>query len=106
MAHRDLKPQNCLVDKNFNIKVADFGFTCPLGGTSEQGFSTTRLGTPQYMAPELWIQNQYQANAADIFACGVILFMMRSKNIPFYEAKAEDPCYTSFFSDDQSPFWE
>ena len=31
---------------------------------------------------------------------------MRAKNIPFYEARAEDPCYGCFFTEDQSPFWE
>ena len=59
VAHRDLKPQNCLLDNEYNIKLADFGFSCPLGGTSGQGFSTTKLGTPQYMAPELWQDSQY-----------------------------------------------
>ena len=54
IAHRDLKPQNCLLDQNFTIKIADFGFSCPLSGTTQEGFSTTRLGTPQYMAPEIW----------------------------------------------------
>ena len=57
------------------------------------------------MAPELWTQNQYQAYEADIFACGVILFLMRAKNIPFYEARDADPCYASFYTNDQSEFW-
>ena len=106
VAHRDLKPQNCLLDQNYNIKLADFGFTCPLGGTTEQGFSTTRLGTPQYMAPELWSDEGYQAFQADLFACGVILFLMRAKNIPFYEARAEDPCYMFFYKEDEiGKFW-
>ena len=34
IAHRDLKPQNCLLDQNFTIKIADFGFSCPLSGTT------------------------------------------------------------------------
>ena len=59
VAHRDMKPQNCLLDTEYNIKIADFGFTCPLSGTTDQGFSTTKLGTPQYMAPELWTNDEY-----------------------------------------------
>ena len=107
IAHRDLKPQNCLLDQNFTIKIADFGFSCPLSGTTQEGFSTTRLGTPQYMAPEIWNDPQYQAFSADLFALGCILFVMRAKNIPFFEAKPTDPCYGCFFQDAAgSKFWE
>lgn len=53
IAHRDLKPENIMLDKNFNVKLADFGFAAPTAGRDGSGFLTTRLGTLAYMAPEI-----------------------------------------------------
>ena len=41
-----------------------------------------------------------------MFALGAILFVMRAKNIPFFEAKETDPCYASFFTGDATNFWD
>ena len=52
-AHRDLKPENILIDMNTTIKIADFGFAGPVNGRHGNGYSTTKLGTLSYMAPEI-----------------------------------------------------
>ena len=48
LAHRDLKPDNILFDKDFNIKIADFGFAGPCKGRTGNGYLTTVLGTLPY----------------------------------------------------------
>lgn len=50
-AHRDIKPENILLSRDFTLKLADFGFTCPLRGKDGTGILHTKLGTEGYMAP-------------------------------------------------------
>lgn len=53
VVHRDLKPENLLLDQFYNIKIADFGFAGPIDGRDGNGNLTTKLGTMNYMAPEI-----------------------------------------------------
>ena len=89
-AHRDLKPENLIFDKNYDIKIVDFGFTCPIEGRDGSGLASTTLGTHGFMAPEIYYKKAYKAQEVDLFACGVILFMMMTQRNPFGMATTED----------------
>lgn len=53
VCHRDLKPENLLLDKDYNLKIADFGFARDVSGDLGDGRLSTRCGTLPYMAPEI-----------------------------------------------------
>jgi len=59
LANRDLKLENILIDKDYNIKIVDFGFASSISGSDGSGWNTSQLGTCSYMAPELHLKSSY-----------------------------------------------
>ncbi len=53
IAHRDLKLENILLDKNFDVKITDFNFSARVEGRDGSGIMHTCLGTKAFMAPEI-----------------------------------------------------
>ncbi|KAH1101915.1 hypothetical protein GYH30_036452 [Glycine max] len=82
--HRDLKPENLLLDAYGNLKVSDFG----LSALTKQGVDLlhTTCGTPNYVAPEVLSNRGYDGAAADVWSCGVILYVLMAGYLPFEEA--------------------
>ncbi|KAL1832442.1 hypothetical protein DCAR_0102447 [Daucus carota subsp. sativus] len=85
VAHRDLKPQNLLLDKQGTLKVSDFGLSA-LPDQAKNGLLYTACGTPAYTAPEVVRRSGYDGAKADAFSCGVILFVFLSGFLPFDDA--------------------
>lgn len=79
-SHRDLKPENLLLDKNKQIKVADFGMAAlePSGQMLQ-----TSCGSPHYASPEIVAGKTYHGAPSDIWSCGITLFALLTGYLPF-----------------------
>lgn len=104
-AHRDIKPENLLFDENFNILLADFGFSTLMSGKDGSGKLRTILGTDNYMAPEIHSKAPYIGSSVDLFAAGIILFIFYTGHPPFNHAKATDSYYNLICMNNHEKFW-
>ena len=81
VVHRDLKPQNIMIDKEGNARIMDFGIARSLRAKGITG-SGVMIGTPEYMSPEQ-VDGKEADQRADIYSLGVILYEMVTGRVPF-----------------------
>lgn len=81
IVHRDIKPQNILVQPDGRVKVADFGIARAEGG-SDMTEAGSIVGTAQYLAPEQ-AQGLPLGPPADLYSMGIVLYEMLTGRVPF-----------------------
>ena len=85
IVHRDIKPENILLDKDGNVKIADFGLAKLLDRPANV-YTLTRagqtMGTPHYMAPEQIEHPDQVDHRADIYSLGVVFYEMLTGELP------------------------
>lgn len=86
VAHRDLKCENILISANYNLKLTDFDFSrSVIDSKGKKITSNTHCGSLAYAAPEVLSGTAYYPKVSDMWAVGVITYILLNKAMPFPE---------------------
>ncbi|KAL7606410.1 hypothetical protein Lser_V15G17636 [Lactuca serriola] len=105
VSHRDLKPENLLLDENGDLKVTDFGLSALPEQLTNDGLLHTQCGTPAYVAPEVLRRKGYDGAKADIWSCGVILYVLLAGFLPFQDENIMRMYKKIFKAEYECPPW-
>lgn len=103
--HRDLKLENLLIDEDGSLKVSDFGLSALSESQRQDGMLHTMCGTPAYVAPEVINRRGYDGAKADIWSCGVILYVLLAGHLPFQESNLIEMYKKITRADYRCPNW-
>jgi len=81
VVHRDLKPNNIMIDREGNVRIMDFGIARSLKGKGITGAGVI-IGTPEYMSPEQ-VEGKEVDQRTDIYSLGIVLYEMVTGRVPF-----------------------
>ena len=103
--HRDIKPQNLLLNYRFQLKLTDFGLSKMLKQESVDKTMKTHVGTAGYQAPEI-VEGKRYTKQVDTFSIGVVLFVFIAGHTPFNHATKTDKWYSHIYKGDYNSFWK
>jgi len=105
ICHRDLKPQNLLLNSKFELKITDFGLSKIFEDKNQKKvMKTYYAGTQGYQAPEQILKRNFTPKC-DVFSCGVILFILLTGYPPCHNAHYSDPFYKYIAQVQYDKFW-
>ncbi|KAF4313977.1 hypothetical protein GTA08_BOTSDO00833 [Botryosphaeria dothidea] len=95
VAHRDIKPENMLLSVDGDLKLSDFGLAALFQNNGKKRLCNSVCGSPPYIAPEIVagkkskaidvLDKGYEPNIADVWSCGIVLFVLLVGNTPWDE---------------------
>ena len=104
IVHLDLKLENIMFNKHYEVKLCDFGFAQEIN--SNNNLIETFVGTESYSAPEIIMRQPFNGYKADVFSLGVILFIMLTAKRPFRNARKFDNYYQHIRKGHFELFWK
>jgi WD40 repeat protein/energy-coupling factor transporter ATP-binding protein EcfA2 len=87
--HRDVKPDNILLDEDGNALLSDFGIAATLAQSETMAKQGQLAGTPAYMAPELFL-GEPASRQSDVYAMGVLMYEVLTNSRPFPDDTTEE----------------
>jgi len=108
-AHRNLKADNLLLDKDYILRVGDLGCATPMKTPENpEGLFTGTRGTAGYRAPEMSSGEPYDGRLVDVYASGVLLFIMMSGSPPYQgeEIQDKEPWFKCLVKKQYETFWK
>ncbi|KAI8073461.1 kinase-like domain-containing protein [Gilbertella persicaria] len=87
ICHRDIKDENIVIDRDYKVKLIDFGSSVLIPRDPTQCF-TRFYGTVSFASPEILMSQPYRAEPAEIWSLGVLLFTLLFGEIPFPDSKS------------------
>ena len=108
IAHCDIKPENILLDKFFNPKINDFGFSQKFNGEKGDYLLHKFSGTTIYCSPEtkFAFTKGFDGIKNDIFSLGILLFVITIGDFPYQRASYSDEKYKYIIKKKYDKFWE
>lgn len=103
ICHRNIKPENILLDSDFKLKLSDFNMAAILDDENE--FLYEQSGSRAYVAPEVMAGHGYQGCKADVWSAGVVLFIMLCGTLPFTTTTSDDWWFSACMLARYDRFW-
>ncbi len=98
VCHLDLSLENCLLDAHGNLKICDLGMARSIPSPPIINAGQHTPGKLTYMAPEIFARQDFNVVAADIYSCGVILFILLTGTPPYNTPSGVDARWTMIYS--------
>ena len=107
ICHLDIKPNNIVFDKNFQVIIIDFGFAAKFKDKNDKKiYFIGYKGTKNYASPDMREMEQYDGEKCDIFSLGQVLFNLVTKKSGFVTSKLSDPYYSLIKDKKYEEYWK